>query len=155
MQKLNFSIVIDATKEKVWHTMLDDSTYRLWTEPFSPGSYYSGNWEKGSKILFIGPDEKGSVSGMVSRIKENIPDEYISIEHIGLLQNGKEDTTSDAAKKWVPAFENYTFKEKNGMTEVLVDLDMNEEYIDMFRDMWPKALNKLKELAEKEKMAVK
>lgn len=28
MQKLNFSIVIKASKEKVWNTMLDDKTYR-------------------------------------------------------------------------------------------------------------------------------
>jgi hypothetical protein len=32
-----------------------------------------------------------------------------------------------------PAFENYTFKEKNGKTDVLVDMDINEEYAEMFK----------------------
>ncbi len=35
MSKLNFSIVIDAPKEKVWDTMLEDKTYRIWTEAFT------------------------------------------------------------------------------------------------------------------------
>lgn len=70
MQKLHYSIVINAPAAKVWTTMLDDKSYRQWTEAFSPGSYYKGDWNKGSKILFLAPGEKGE-SGMVSRIKEN------------------------------------------------------------------------------------
>lgn len=148
MQKLSFSIEIKASKEKVWNTMLDDKTYRQWTEPFSPGSHYLGDWNKGSKILFLGPGENGKLGGMVSRIKENKLCEFISIEHLGVVQDGKEDTTSDAVKSWAGALENYTFKEKNYKTEVLVEIDINDEYKDMFNDMWPKALQKLKEIAE-------
>jgi hypothetical protein len=86
---------------------------------------------------------------MVSRIKENRLHEYISIEHIGMVENGKEDTTSDAVEKWAGALENYAFKELDGKTELMIDTDSNEEYTEMFNDMWPKALQKLKELAEK------
>ncbi len=149
MQKLHFSIVINAPAAKVWSTMLDDKTYRLWTEAFSPGSYYKGDWNKGSKILFLGPGEQGE-SGMVSRIKENRKHEYISIEHLGMIQNGKEDTSSEETKAWAGALENYTFKEKNGATELLIDLTGNfaDEFAKMFEDMWPNALKKLKEIAE-------
>lgn len=148
MEKLKFSIVINAPKEKVWNTMLNDDTYRKWTEPFAPGCYYKGDWNQGSKILFLAPGEKGEM-GMVSRIKENRQYEYISIEHLGVVQDGKEDTSGDEVEKWAGALENYTFKEKNGATELLVDMDSNEDYEEMFQDMWPKALQKLKELAEK------
>ena len=150
MEKLNFKIEINAPKEKVWNTMLEDATYRLWTTPFSEGSYYKGDWSKGSKIIFLGPNpETGKEGGMVSRIAENKLYEYISIEHLGMINDGVEDTTSEEVKKWTPAFENYTFKEKNGKTDVLVDMDINEEYKEMFEGMWPTALKKLKELAEK------
>ncbi|NWG27204.1 MAG: SRPBCC domain-containing protein [Ignavibacteriaceae bacterium] len=150
MQKLNFSFTINAPKEKVWNTMLEDKTYRIWTEPFNPGSYYKGDWSKGSKIIFLGPDpETGKEGGMVSRIAENKLYEFISIEHLGIINDGVEDTTSEEVKKWTPAFENYTFKEKNRKTELLVETDINEEYKEMFESMWPKALQKLKELAEK------
>ena len=149
MDKLHFKIEINAPKEKVWNTMLEDKTYREWTEAFSPGSHYVGSWNKGSKILFLGPSENGIMGGMVSRIKENKQYEFISIEHIGVVQDGEEDTTSDAVKAWAGSLENYTFKDFNGKTELLVDMDINDDYKEMFEDMWPKALNKLKELAEK------
>lgn len=151
MHKLNFSITINAPKAKVWNTMLDDATYRVWTETFAAGSHYVGDWSKGSKILFLGPDPAtGKMGGMVSRIKENRLHEYISIEHLGMVNDGKEDTTSDAVKEWAGVHENYTFKENEKKTEVLVDIDSSGgEFEEMFKDMWPKALQKLKELAEK------
>ena len=150
MKQLHFSIEIDATKEKVWHTMLDDATYRKWTQPFNPGSYYRGDWNQGSKILFLGPDpETGKEGGMVSRIAANRQYEFVSIEHLGIVQDGKEDTTSEAARKWAPAFENYTFEEEGGATEVQVDLDVEDEYVEPFQQMWPEALQQLKELAER------
>ncbi len=150
MQKIHFSISINAPKEKVWHTMLDDATYREWTKAFSPGGYYEGSWEKGSKILFIGPDQNtGKEGGMVSRVAENRPYEFISIEHLGILHDGVEDTTSEDARKWTPAFENYTFTEKDGSTEVQVDMDTVDEMKQEFETMWPKALAQLKALAER------
>lgn len=149
MQKLHTSIVINAPKEKVWHTMLDDQPYREWTKAFNPGSYYKGDWSKGSKILFLGPSPDGSgEGGMVSRIAENKPFEFISIEHLGIVKNGVEDTTGAEAKKWAPAFENYTFEEKDGGTKVIVDMDIEDDLLEEFKKMWTEALQKLKELAE-------
>lgn len=129
--------------------MLQDETYRQWTAAFNEGSYFQGSWDKGSKILFLGPDpQTGEEGGMVSRIADNRLHEFISIEHVGLVHNGVEDTTSEEAKKWAPAFENYTFTEKDGVTTVDVDMDSLEENAQMFDDMWPKGLQALKELAE-------
>lgn len=144
-QTQHFSIGINAPKEKVWKTMLDQDTYRQWTSAFHEGSDYKGSWEKGSKILFLDP--KGS--GMVSRIAENKRYAFISIEHLGFVNNGEEDLESDEVKAFAGAHENYSFKEKDGVTEVAVDLEIPDKYEDMFKDMWPKALSKLKELAEK------
>jgi uncharacterized protein YndB with AHSA1/START domain len=154
MEKLHFSIIINAPKEKVWKTMLDKDTYEKWTDVFMPGSHYVGDWSKGSKILFLAPDETGKMSGTVSRIKENQLYEFVSIENIGIVQDGKEDISSKEGKVWAGALENYTFKKINGgTTEVLVDLfpvrDIAGNYKEMFQDMWQKALQKLKELAEK------
>lgn len=130
--------------------MLDDAPYREWTMAFNPGSYYKGDWSAGSKILFLGPNPDGSgEGGMVSRVQENRQYEFISIEHVGLIQNGVEDTTSEEVKKWTPVFENYTFTEKDGGTEVSVDMEITNAYKGMFEEMWPKALQALKELAEK------
>jgi len=149
MDKLKFSIVINAPKEKVWDTMLEDKTYRIWTEEFTPGSHYIGSWDEGSKILFLGPANDGKLGGMVSRIKENKLHKFISIEHLGEVLDGIEDTTSDRVKIWAGALENYTFIDKDDKTELVVDMVINEEFKEMFEGMWPKALKKLKELCEK------
>lgn len=151
MQKAHYSIQIDAPKEKVWHAMLDDATYREWTKPFNPGSYYEGSWDQGSEMRFLGTDDEGKKidGGMYSRIKENRRYEFISIEHIGMIKDGIVDTTSEEVKKWVPSFENYTFTEKAGGTEVSVDIDLEEEFIPSFNEMWQKALGILKEIAER------
>ncbi len=149
MQKIHFSVFINALKEKVWDTMLTDATYRAWTAAFHPGSHFKGDWSEGSKMLFIGPDEEsGGEMGMVSRVAENRQYEFISIEHLGIYKDGVEDTESPEAKQWSSAFENYTFIERDGGTEVQIDQDMAEEYKEMFEEMWPKALQTLKELVE-------
>jgi uncharacterized protein YndB with AHSA1/START domain len=149
MEKLHFSIDINASRKTTWDTMLQDSTYREWTRVFNPkGSWYEGDWTQGSTIRFIGPDESGKHMGMVGRIKENRQHEYVSIEHLGIINDGKEDTTSDEVMRWRPAFENYTLTEKGGVTTVAIELDTQQEYKQMFEEMWPKALRELKRLAE-------
>jgi uncharacterized protein YndB with AHSA1/START domain len=147
MNKLHFSIKINTPKQKVWETMLNDATYRQWTDVFNPngGSYFEGEWTTGSEMNFFGPDSGGTVSGMYAKIKEAKPYDFLSIQHLGEVIKGEK-------KPWpenMEAFENYTFNEAQDGTELLVDLDTNEELKAMFEDMWPKALQKLKEIAEK------
>jgi hypothetical protein len=86
---------------------------------------------------------------MYARIHDNRPYEFVSVEHLGIIDDGVIDTTSEAAKKWAPAYENYTFNDKDGATELVVEVDTDEEYAEMFQDLWPKALQKLKALSEK------
>lgn len=150
METLRFTVTINAGKEKVWHAMLDDATYRQWTKPFNEGSRYVGEWKEGSEMRFIGVDESGKeVGGMYSMIRESRPFEFVSIEHLGMIsETGEIDTTSEMVKKWTPAFENYTLRDKDGGTEVLVEIDISDEWKDMFNEMWPKALIRLKEIAE-------
>lgn len=85
---------------------------------------------------------------MVSRIKENRLHEFISIEHLGFVENGKEDTTSEAVQSWAGNLENYTLLEKDGSTKVLVELDTDEEHKEMFDSTWNDALNILKSITE-------
>lgn len=149
MKNIHFSILIDAPKEKVWDTMLKEETYRKWTEIFSNGSHFVGNWEKGSDMQFLAPNAKGVMEGMVCHIKDNRLHEHISIEYLGIMNNGQADTTSDAVKEWVGGLENYTFKEVDGKTELMVDMNMNQEdFSAYFDEVWPIALEKIKELAE-------
>lgn len=148
MKRLHFEISIQANAEKVYRSMIDENKYREWTFLFNPTSRFEGSWEKGSKILFLGTDQDGKTGGMVSRIKENIPNKFISIEHRGIIQNGEEKTSGAEVEGWAGALENYTFTRVNDKTILSVDTDSNEEFESYFKDTWPKALEKLKEICE-------
>ncbi len=152
MKKLQYKISINAPVAKAYDFMLginSKSTYEQWTALFNPTCTYEGSWDKGSKILFMGTDENGEKGGMVSRIVENIPNHFVTIQHYGLLQGDKEITDGPEVEKWANGLENYTFEENNGTTTITVDLDMTEDFVDYMNDTYPKALNKLKEICEK------
>lgn len=151
MKKLQFKISIKAPVARVYDLMLgieSKSTYEQWTSMFNPTSTYEGSWGKGNKILFVGVDEKGEKGGIVSRIAENIPNEFVSIQHHGLFKANKEITEGPEVEKWANGFENYTFTENNGTTTVTVDLDTTEDFLEYMNQTYPKALDKLKEICE-------
>jgi hypothetical protein len=151
MKKLQFTVSIQAPASLVYDVMLglsNKSSYEAWTALFNPTSSFEGNWEKGSKMLFVGTDEKGEKGGIVSVIEENNPARFVSIRHYGLIQAGIETTEGPEVEKWANGFENYTFSESNGTTTVTVDLDTTDDFIAYMNEAYPKALDKLKELCE-------
>ena len=151
MKKLQFKTSINAPTNKVYDVMLgisNKSTYEQWTALFNPTSTYEGSWNKGSKILFIGTDEKGEKGGLVSEIFDNNPNQFVSIRHYGLVKANVEITEGPEVEKWPNGFENYTFVENNGITTVTVDLDTTEDFLDYMNETYPKALDKLKEISE-------
>ncbi len=152
MKKLKFEIKIQAPSNKDYDIMLginNKSTYEKWTALFNPTSSYEGNWKKGNKILFIGTNENGEKDGMVSEIVDNIPHQFVSIRHYGIVKGNKEITEGPEVEKWAGGYENYIFEEVNGMTKLIVELDTPEHFLDYMNETYPKALEKLKEICEK------
>jgi len=152
MKRVQYKKDIKASAKKVYETMLGLSnieTYQQWTAEFDPSSTYEGSWEKGSKIYFVGIDENGKRGGMVSEIADNIPSQFVSIRHYGILDGENEITEGPQVEKWAGGLENYSFQENNAITTVTVDIDVVEDYLDFFNTAWPKALDKLKEIVEK------
>lgn len=154
MKKIQFKKDIKASAEKVYQTMLglrDIQTYEQWTAEFNPTSTYEGTWEEGSKMYFVGTDENGKKGGMVAEIAENIPHQFVSIRHFGILDGENEITEGPEVEKWAGSLENYSFHEQDGITTVTIECDISDEggYQEYFDATWPKALNKLKEMVEK------
>ena len=152
MKKLQFKEDINASPEKVYDIMLGLSnveTYNQWTSEFNPTSINEGNWEKGAKIYFLGTDENGKRGGMVSEIADIVPQRFVSIRHFGILDDDNEITDGPMVEKWRGGLENYTFRENNDGTSVIVDIDVTDDHLDYFNSTWPRALNRLKDLAEK------
>lgn len=140
----HFDILIHAPRERVWNTMLHPDTYREWTAAFCEGSYFEGSWDAGATIRFLSPEG----GGMVSEIAEHRPAEFVSIRHLGVIQDGVEDTSSDAIKAWAPCYENYRFTDEAGGTRLQVDSDVFGGYEAFMAETWPRALKRLKDLCE-------
>ncbi len=141
---LHFGVSIRAPRTKVWSAMLGPETFKEWSAPFMAGSYYEGSWDKGSKIRFLTPEGEG----LTSVIAENRPHERISIKHLGIVKNFVDDTEGPEARSFAPAYESYSLSERDGVTEVRVDLDTMPEYQEMMNEAWPKALAELKRICE-------
>lgn len=151
MRRLEFNIQINASAEKVYEIMLglkDKSDYQYWTSAFNPTSTYEGNWNIGSKILFVGLDENGKKGGMVSKIVAHEPAKLVKIEHYGFVDGDLEITSGEIIEKWAGGNEIYHFEEINNITTVTIELDTVEEYISYFNEKYLKALEKLKERCE-------
>jgi len=149
MQKLSANITIQASPQIVWDAVTNVEKYRAWTKAFHEGSYFEGSWEKGSSIRFLAINAKGEKEGMLSEIAESQYPNFISIKHLGLIQNGVDDTTSNAVKEWAPSLENYTITaNENSGSSFVMEMDVIDAYYDMFAELWPKALHLLKEVCE-------
>lgn len=145
MKRLRFSIDIDAPREKVWKVLWEDATFRDWADIVDKGSYAVGDWKEGGKIQFL-----SSVTGygVLSMIKKLVPNEYVSFEQLADIKDGKEQPFDDKAKEWAGGSESYSLKENAGVTTISVEIDVPDEHKDEFENKFPKALERVKVLAE-------
>jgi len=144
MTTQHFDILIHAPPRQVWATMLQSPTYERWTAAFCEGSRFEGSWDEGQTIRFLGPQGLG----MVAEIAAHRPAEFVSIRHLGMIDQGAQDTPGDAASVWVPCFENYSFIAEAGGTRLRVDCDEFGDCAHWMAQTWPKALQSLKTLCE-------
>lgn len=139
LKKMKFDIRINASREKVWNTLWNDKNYREWTSVFTPESHALSDWKEGSKILFL--DGKGN--GMCAIIEKKIGFAEMVFKHYAEMKDGKEHPLETAG------YESYFLIEKNNGTELRVELEAPEDYESYFNDIFPKALEKVKAIAER------
>lgn len=145
MEKLKFTTHINAPRNIVWHALWNDANYRNWTAAFGAGSHAESDWNEGSEILFLGPGpDKGGMYAIIDKKEEP---SYMAFKHMGEIKNGKKMPAS----AWSGSMETYTLNEKDGGTELVVEMDSVPEFKAFFGETWPKALESLKTLAESDK----
>lgn len=145
VKTLNYSVRINAPKEKVWNTMLEPVAYKKWASAFSADSQFEGEWKQGTHMRFIDPN----LGGTKAFLEEVKPFDRIHAKHVAIIaKDGSEDTQSAIAKTWIGITESYTLRENRGITELLIEINTHEDYEKMFDDGWPKAMGLLKTLCE-------
>jgi len=145
MERKKFQTSISANPERVWEVLWEDAHYREWTSVFCEGSHAVSDWREGSKILFLSPEGEG----MASKIAKLVPHEFMSFHHLGIVKAHQEIYDDPEAKQWAGAEENYSLKPITGGVTLTVEMDLTPEYQSYFETVWPKALDKVKEIAER------
>lgn len=144
LKRFQCSVDIAAPPFKVYQMLIGPESYKQWTSAFGDGLYFEGSWQKSERIRFLTPDGHG----VISEIAEVRPNEFLSVRHLGYINDdGVEDTSSEAIRAWAPAYENYTFTATPQGTKLTVDQDITDDFESM-PEAWPKALEQLKALCE-------
>jgi uncharacterized protein YndB with AHSA1/START domain len=142
MKELNYTTEISATPEKVWKTLWNDATFRDWAGIIDEGTYMKGTLKEGNDVEFI-----SSVNGygVTSFVEKFTPNKLAFFRHKADTQ---ETGTKSRDNEWTGTSEQYELHEKNGRTTLTIKTQVPPEQEETFEDRLPKALARIKELAE-------
>lgn len=146
MKEMQFTIEIEATKERVWATLWQDETFRQWAGIIDPGTYMVGELQEGAEIQFISA-ENGY--GVTSLVEKAVPNESLVLLHSADTQ---ETGTKEREKEWTGGKESYTLTEKDGVTTLVAAFDVPTKMEEYFKVSYPRALEQVKILAERKQV---
>lgn len=145
MKKMKFSIEISASREKVWDTLWQDETLRDWASVIDPETYMAGELKEGNEVQFI---SAANGYGVASKVEKLVTGEFLLLRHQADTQgHGKRERE----KEWTGGEESYSLVEKDGITTLTVAFDVPSELEEEFKISYPKALERVKILAERKK----
>src|SRR5204862_2498632 len=120
MKEMQFSVVINATKERVWDTLWQDETLREWAGIIDPGTHMVGDLKEGNEIQFI----SGNGYGVTSLVEKLTPGEFALLRHSAdTKENGKQEREN----QWTGGKESYSLAEKDGSTTLTAAFDVQPE----------------------------
>jgi uncharacterized protein YndB with AHSA1/START domain len=143
MKEVQFTIEIQAPKEKVWDTLWQDETFRQWAGIIDPGTYMVGELKEGNEVQYISAENGYGVTSLVEKLVEN---EFLLLRHQADTQDSGQ---RERAQEWTGGTESYSLSEKDGATTLTAAFDVPLEMEDYFNVHYPKALKQVKALAER------
>lgn len=142
MNNMQFTVHINAPKANVWNTLWQDQTFRQWAGLIDPGTYMRGELEEGNQVQFISAENGYGVTSLVEKV---IVNESLILRHQADTQDSGEQ---ERTKEWTGGTEIYKLTESDGVTTLTIEFDVPPELEEYFETNYPKAMVKIKELAE-------
>ncbi len=141
MKEMQFLITIGAPKERVWDTLWQDTTLREWAGIIDPGTHMTGDLKQGGEVQFI----SANGYGVTSLVEKLVPGKLLLLKHRADTQGNGEQPREN---EWTGGKESYSLSQQHGTTTLTVAFDVPEDMEEYFKSKYPKALQKVKELAE-------
>lgn len=142
MKEIQFSIEINASKDRVWATLWEDVTFRDWASIIDEGTYIKGELEEGNEVEFISSVSGYGVTDLIEKLIDN---EFVLFRHSA---DTKESGNQTRENEWTGGAESYSLTHKNGITTLTVKTDVPKEQEETMRNRFPIALKRVKILAE-------
>jgi len=143
MKEYEFSIAVNAPKERVWATLWEDTTFRDWAGIIDEGTFMRGDMKEGNEIEFISSVNGYGVTSLIEKLELNA---FVLLRHSAdTIESGQQLRENE----WTGGAESYSLTEKNGVTTLTVTTDLPEEQEETFKSLLPKALARIKILAER------
>ena len=142
MHQEEFSIEIHAPKERVWETLWNDRTFRDWANLIDEGMYMKGELIEGEEVQFISGLNGYGVTSMVEKL------EPYSFVLLRMLVDTKESGEALREEEWTGGSESYALNEEGEVTTLTLTTDVPPTQEVTMRERLPKALARVKELAE-------
>ena len=139
MEFLEFEIQINATPEKVWETLLTQDSYKKWASAMNEGTYFEGNWEVGSIMKFLDPQN----NGMYNLVTENIRFKVLGMKHLGWILKGEL-----SPQNWEDSTLNYILEPSENGTLLKGTVNSLDEFVEFFNSKYPQNFEHIKRLAE-------
>src|SRR5690606_37609 len=117
MQAMQFTITINASRNKVWNVLFDDETFRDWGNIIDEGQYKVGEIKEGNEVQFM----SSSGYGVTSLVEECIPSEFVLFRQ---MADTKEKGKEQREKEWTGGSERYSLAEEDGHTVLTVTIDV-------------------------------
>ena len=143
VEKLQFTTEISAPRERVWNILWGDKTFRDWANIIDEGMYMAGELKEGNEVQFI-----SSVSGygVTSLVEKLVFNEFVSFRQ---MADTKDSGKRERETEWAGTTESYLLAEKGDTTTLTVNIDVPPGQKETFKVRFPKALERVKTLAEK------
>ena len=139
MKFLEFEIQINATPEKVWETLFTQDSYKKWASAMNEGTYFEGNWEVGSIMKFLDPQN----NGMYNLVTENIRFKVLGMKHLGWILKGEL-----CPQNWEDSTLNYILEPSENGTLLKGTVNSLDEFVEFFNSKYPQNFEHIKRLAE-------
>ena len=139
MKFLEFEIQINATSEKVWETLFTQDSYKKWASAMNEGTYFEGNWEVGSIMKFLDPQN----NGMYNLVTENIRFKVLGMKHLGWILKGEL-----SPQNWEDSTLNYILEPSENGTLLKGTVNSLDEFVEFFNSKYPQNFEHIKRLAE-------
>lgn len=143
MKQMQFAIAIHASKAKVWSTLWQDASFREWAGIIDPGTYMVGELKEGNEVQYISAENGYGVTSLVEKL---VAGEFLLLRHSADTQEVGKRVRK---KEWTGGLESYSLVEKNGLTTLKAAFDVPAGMEDYFQIHYPRALERVKILAER------